>query len=127
MKPFNVKEYYRDISKQVITRDGRNVRILCTNRKGNTPIIALVEKVCYNKPIELVVVYNINGRAEENRESNLDLFFKTEKKEGWINIYKRDSSINLCTDYRIHTTKEKAEECSKNKTYITTVKIEWEE
>ena len=42
MKPFNLEEYLKNPSRKVVTRDGRPVRIICTDRKGATPIIALV-------------------------------------------------------------------------------------
>lgn len=34
MKQFNLEEYLKDPNKKVVTRDGRNVRIICTDRKG---------------------------------------------------------------------------------------------
>ena len=42
MKEFNLTEYLKDPSKKVVTRDGRDVRIICTDEKGDEPIIALV-------------------------------------------------------------------------------------
>ena len=42
MKQFNLKEYLKDPNKKVVTRDGRNVRIICTDRQGgDRPILAL--------------------------------------------------------------------------------------
>ena len=44
MKPFNLKEYLKNPSRKVVTRDGRKVtKVLCTNAKGRFPIVALVE------------------------------------------------------------------------------------
>ena len=34
MKQFNLEEYLKDPNKKVVTRDGRNARIVCTDRKG---------------------------------------------------------------------------------------------
>lgn len=31
MKPFNLEEYLKNPSRKVVTRDGRNVRIICTD------------------------------------------------------------------------------------------------
>ena len=43
MKPFNLEEYLANPTKKVVTRDGRNVRIICTDRKGTDfPIVGLV-------------------------------------------------------------------------------------
>ena len=33
MKQFSLKEYLANPSRKVVTRDGKNVRILCTDRK----------------------------------------------------------------------------------------------
>ena len=43
MKPFNLKEYLKNPSRKVVTRDGRNVKIHCTNYIGEQQIIAQVE------------------------------------------------------------------------------------
>lgn len=42
MKEFSLEEYLKNPDREVVTRDGRKVRIICTDRKGATPIIALV-------------------------------------------------------------------------------------
>ena len=34
MKQFNLEEYLKDPSREIITRDGRPVRIICTNAKS---------------------------------------------------------------------------------------------
>ena len=44
MRRFNLEEYLKDTSKEIITRDGRKARIICTDAKGDRPIIALVER-----------------------------------------------------------------------------------
>ena len=41
MKQFNLDEYLKNPTKKVITRDGNSVRILCTDAKGNFPIIEI--------------------------------------------------------------------------------------
>ena len=42
MKQFNLEEYLKDPNKKVVTRDGRNVRIICTDQKGTEySVIAL--------------------------------------------------------------------------------------
>lgn len=56
-----------------------------------------------------------------------DLFFTPEKKEGWINIYKINSTI--CPGPQAYNTKEEAESAigSGLVDYISTIKIQWEE
>ena len=42
MKQFNLEEYKKNPNRKVITRDGRSVRILCTDQKGTEySVIAL--------------------------------------------------------------------------------------
>ena len=46
MKPFNLDEYLKNPSRKVTTRDGRNVRIVCTDKRGrNRPIVALIDEL----------------------------------------------------------------------------------
>ena len=43
MKPFSLEEYNKNPNQKVVTRDGRNVTIHCTNYDSNSPIIAQIE------------------------------------------------------------------------------------
>ena len=43
MKAFNLKEYLKNPSRKVVTRDGRNVTIHCTNLDGIFPVVAEIE------------------------------------------------------------------------------------
>ena len=123
MKQFNLDEYLKNPTKKVITRDGNSVRILCTDAKGNFPIIALVETYNGN---ETVLRLKENGRFYNDTENSRDLFFAPVKKEGWINLYKINSTIS--PGPRAYDTKEEAESAAGNKSdYISTIKIEWEE
>ena len=125
MKEFNLEEYLKDPSQKVVTRDGRAVRIICTDAKGDETIIALV----YNKirDEENVYTYNKDGYFCENNESCLDLFFAPTKREGWINVYKFEDDKRT-----IGCLFESEEEANLHKydrasVYIKTIKIEWEE
>ena len=120
MKEFNLEEYLKNPSQKVVTRDGREVRIICTNKKGEQPIVTLVT----TNEKEDVRIYYYNGRWSYNNECYLDLFFDTVKREGWVNIYSEQ-------EYRhpgenIFKTKEEAIKY-KDINYIATIKIEWEE
>ena len=45
MKPFSLEEHLKNPSKKVVTRDGRNVRIICTDRVAKEyKLVALVMK-----------------------------------------------------------------------------------
>ena len=123
MKQFNLEEYLKNPSKKVITRDGSSVRIVCTNAKGNCPIIALLET--YNGT-EAVLRLKENGHFYNDTEDSRDLFFAPVKKSGWINLYKINSTIS--PGPRAYDTKEEAESAAGDKSYyISTIKIEWEE
>ena len=131
MKQFNLEEYLANPSRKVVTRDGKNVRIVCTdlNDRFNRPIIGVVDY----KEYENAYAYTEDGRWNQNYRNysadSLDLFFAPEKKEGWINIFKGASNDNRNLGYtRIFKTKENAEEAGKGySNYITTIRIEWEE
>ena len=78
MKPFNLEEYLANPTMKIVTRDGRNVRIVCTNRKdSNYPIIALIEL----GDREVTAQYTKYGTYHFNIESERDLFFAPEKHE----------------------------------------------
>ena len=111
--------------RKIVTRDGYAARILCTDKKGKWPIVALV----YKGDEEDVVTYTRDGQKyiPKAEVSLNDLFFAPEKKEGWINIYKYNSEITPGS--RVYNTKEEAESAigSGLVDYISTIKIQWEE
>ena len=130
MKQFNLDEYLKNPSKKVVTRDGRSVRIVCTDRfSKDYTVLALV--MTDNQ--EDVYSYTENGQYLRNRINNMDLFFDPEKYEGWVNIYKagvqRETLGCLATRYvgsSIWPTEEAAKETA-DPDPVTTIKIEWEE
>ena len=127
MEQFNLDKYLENPNRKVVTRDGRSVKIICTNAKGNFPIIALVETYNGN---ETVLRLKENGRFYNDTENSSDLFFAPAKKEGWINLFKINSTI---TTGKVYNTEEEAKSAVKNTAvinssiYISTVKVEWEE
>ena len=127
MKEFNLHEYLKNPSQKVVTRDGREVRIICTDAKNDEPIIALV----YNniREEENVYTYNRDGYFYGDNDSCLDLFFKSStntNREGWVNLYRNEDVVFLSE--KIYKSKEDAKEVAIKKTdYIATIKIEWEE
>lgn len=121
MKPFDLKEYLANPNKKVITRDGRNVTIHCTNFRGNFPIVAEIEGLNFSTG------FNNDGGYNYVEKSDYDLFFAPEKHEGWINLYKNECGISWLSPCYF-TSKKAAEEEGKNYTCsVTTIKIEWEE
>ena len=122
MKQFNLKSYIAN-PRKVMTKDGRDARILCVDAKGDYPVVALVE--IYNGA-ENVFRLEENGHFYYDTEDSRDLFFAPVKKSAWINLYKMNSIIS--PGPRVYDTKEDAESAAGDKSYyISTVKIEWEE
>ena len=125
MKQFNLEEYLKNPSKKVVTRMGRSVRIICTDREDSIyPIIALIKDD--KRESEILVTYTKDGIPAEYNEASCTLFFAPEKKSAWINLYKMNSIIS--PGPRVYDTKEEAESAAGDKSYyISTIKIEWEE
>ena len=118
MKQFSLEEYLANPSKKVVTRDGRSVKIHCTNYTRAQNIIAQIEGNDYSASFHKDGIF-INGE-----ESNCDLFFAPEKHEGWVNVYK--AGFTRYTTASIWPTEERAKARALDG-YIETVKIEWEE
>lgn len=43
MEPFDLQEYLKNPSRKVVTRGGKNARIICTDFQSEKPIIGLVK------------------------------------------------------------------------------------
>lgn len=120
MKPFNLQEFQKDPSRKIVTRCGFPVRIICTDVKGSTPIVAVIEK---EDKTENVFCYESDGIMHGYHD--IDLFFAPEKKEGYVPLFRQTTGINAGF---VFNTKEEAEKSAKSlPNYITTTKIEWEE
>lgn len=122
MKPFNLEE--AKAGKPVCDRIGYDVRIVCDNKKD--PYGYLIVALHLNdKDNELMISHKRDGKMTDSGISPYDLFMKSEKKEGWVNIYKGACNEHLCCNH-IYSTKEEAIEKAAN-SCIANAKIEWEE
>ena len=121
MKQFSVEEYLKNPSRKVVTRDRRNVKIHCTDYTASSLIVAKIEGEDYSHS------FYRDGSYFGSAESPRDLFFASEKHEGWINLYRNEDGISwLSPNY--FASKEEAEKEGKTHTCsVTTIKIEWEE
>ena len=125
MKQFSLEKYLANPSRKVVTRAGNSVRILCTDRKGDYSIIALVENC--DSTEESLITYTKDGYCGYVSSDNDNLFFAPEKHEGWINIY-RSEYEDYYKGKIIYSSKEDAiKRGEKTPDYITTTKVEWEE
>lgn len=130
MKPFNLNEYLANPSREIITEDGRPVRIVCTDAKNcKYPIVALVEE----DEKERVFKYTKDGSYIDGiAKHKHDLYFKPATKKGWINIFKPVNQMPCILTSVIYNTKEdalhfiEANKCV-HTDCIKTICIEWEE
>ena len=116
MKQFSIEEYNKNPNRKVITRDGRNVTIHCTNYQGTFPVIAEVEGLDYS------MAFMDDGGYHCIESSIYELCFAPEKHEGWVNIFPNNIIGGIY----------KSEEEAKKAAFwsscpFTTIKIEWEE
>ena len=131
MEQFSTEEYLKNPNRKVVTRDGKNARVICTDRVCSThPVLALLFED-EDRDREEVYQYTSKGEYYPNASSPHDLFFAPVKKEGWVNVYKYRSRCTHLSGI-IYSSKEEAESDAEVhesgiNTYITTVKIEWEE
>ena len=128
MKQFDLKEYLANPSRKVVTRDGRKVRILCTDREDlNFPIITLIKKKLGGE--EVIYAHTQDGLYCNTCSTIHDLFFAPEKHEGWVNLYKGLDKDHAYYLGDIYNSKAEAENGSSNNNYkyIATIRIEWEE
>ena len=113
LRPFDLQKARE--GKPVCTRDGRKARIICFDKKGAYPIVALVND--YNEE-EYIKNYDEFGKKFIGGETSDDLMMLPEKKEGWINVYKE----------RCYETKEEAiRHIAPGTHYIDTIRVKWED
>ena len=127
MKQFDLQEYLKNPSRKVVTRNGRNVRIVCTDKRDlNFPIVALIETIPGGE--EVTYSFTKDGKYYTACSDILDLFFAPEKHEGWVNIYKSNyGGYELSQVYQRKEDAESEKYINDSDAYITTTKIEWEE
>lgn len=123
LKPFNIDE--ARAGKPVYTRDGKQVRIVCFDYKGDGGVYPILALISINNqrgvPYEIVAKYAEDGKiAYSAIENDDDLMLAVDKKEGYVNIYKSVDNI-------FQTEEEAKSHKDDFRNYITTVKIEMEE
>ena len=127
MEEFSLEKYLKNPNRKVVTRDGKDVRIVCTDLKGTKfPIIALYEDDIH----ECFDTYRSDGRSCDQYELDTDLFFAPEpktKKVGWMNVCKYgDNQHFSLVGGVIHPTREQA--LAERPDYVVdTIQIRWEE
>lgn len=123
LKPFDLEAAKNGA--EVITRDGRAVRLLCFDRKSEDgPIVGLV----YNADIdeEFERSWYCSGQFYKDKDNKTDLFMKPVKKTGWVNVYDEPGSCRVGS-FKIYASKEAAEE-GRGGSHAKgqAIKIEWQ-
>ena len=120
MKEFSLEEYLKNPDREVVTRDGKNVRIICTDFDNpNYPVIGEINGNIW--PCS----FTTNGLLiKDGVEQPSDLFFVPEKHEGWINVY--GNSVYY-PGTQMYNTEQEAKEMRGTGAYVATVKVEWME
>ena len=108
-----------DMNKRYQTRDGRPVRLLCVDADGY-PVVGLVNNH------EIYRWTDEGWPAPKWRSPGNGLIEVKTKREGWINIYKNDSSnLPYVCSGAVFISREQADRDACDR--IACVKIEWEE
>lgn len=131
MKQFNLQEYLKNPNRRIVTRNGKSVKILCTDKrdKDDYNIVALI----HEEDEDVCDTFTIDGKYSSSTKDHYnDLFFVPDKKEGWINIYRSDyddetliPGDSIC-ETKEAAIKEVAEEKENFGSLVATIKIEWE-
>ena len=123
LKPFDLEA--AKAGKPVCTRDGRKARIICfdAKRKDGKNIMALIPSKEY-PGFEDLVAYPNNGNYHGGHENDGDLMMLPQKKEWWINLCKNNHGDTLAVGV-FPNREEAVSNCPPS--YLSTIKIEWEE
>ena len=126
MEQFSLEKYLANPSRKVVTRDGKNVRIICTDRKLDSKEV--VGLTMNNDGTEGLLSWSKQGKSLSLNDSSFDLFFAPETHEGWVNLYKctnKDCAYYIGSIYNSKAEAENKRDTSDN--YVATIKLEWEE
>ena len=123
MIQFNLKEYLKNPKRKVVTRDGRDVKIIRIDKKGYYPVMGLL-----NSNFKEWHTYTKDGKQVIGEDSDADLFFFSEKHEGWINLLRSScGEVFIATNHPYKDEKTAKWEVSDRSDVVATCKITWEE
>lgn len=107
-----------DLTKPVQTRDGRPVRILCTDRKIDRVDVPVVGLVTNKAGCEFIDFWSLTGVHLASRAGEGDLVNVPQRKSKWMNVYGGGSGGFF------HDTKEACEEAAQRSSSHRTEVIE---
>lgn len=127
MEQFSLEKYLADPTRKVVTRDGRDVRIICTDRKesADSMIIALID----NGDRELIMQYGNTGTYPNMSSQRNDLFFAPQKQSRWVYLVKQvypDGEVGIYSSSAFKSKQKAKEKMIKNNGFALT-EITWEE
>ena len=121
MKQFNLKEHLEHPDWEVVTREGKPVRILCTDLDDNDyPVAAVVGNFHVDK-------YTAEGLFQAGKETKYDLFFYFKKIEAWTLFVKCAGNFVLGSIFYDTIEEARRVQESDPDRYGPIVKVEWEE
>ena len=90
-----------DKNKKYKTRSGRDVTIMCTEARGNYPVIGIV----HDEDCDKAYCWEVDGRYSSKYEGGLDLIEQPEVHTRWINFYANGTggSVSTYTQWRTRT------------------------
>lgn len=126
MERFSLEKYLEDPSRKVVTKDGHEVRILCTDLCGRKPVVGAVR---VGGDQEEVMTFTADGHYMYGEEGDANLFFTPNKQSRYVYLYKmhfKDGETKVYASYA-YSNKEAAikdmEECEG----FAFTEITWEE
>lgn len=127
MEQFTLEKYLADPTRKVVTRDGREVRIICTDRKQcNYPIVALIS--CDDE--EILSPYKESGKYDAyDYPHGADLFFAPQKQSRWVYLVKQvylNGEVGIYSSSAFKSKQKAKEKMIKNDGFALT-EITWEE
>ena len=130
MKEFDLEA--AKAGKKVMTRAGLEARIICFDKRfqGETNMVVLLkDKLPFGNYNELIRTYKLDGTSI-GKDRDKDLVMASEKKEGYVNLYK--SPTMIYTGRGVSETEDEAKHSAalrvdRDVIHLATIKIEWEE
>jgi hypothetical protein len=115
-----------DITKPVQTREGRPVRLICTDRRGTHPLIGLISE----KDEEKLGTWMVDGsRFDTPGTADADLINVLAKHRGWVNVFRNGpEDSDCCVAGSVYPNKHCADLAGQvHKNFVTSIEIEWED
>ena len=127
MRPFTLEEYKSDPSQKVVDKYGKDVRVICTDRKSERfPLIVLID----NPRMDLEDYYALTENGELDKGGEQMLFFAPAKKTAYINLYRDYNGQIVSTAYedKLSSVAERLSHSAGTMLeLVATCETEWEE